>query len=328
MRRLLAIVVFLLILGISSLALAKEVSRPLKNQGPTEVQIQVFVVDIDSIDTAGQSFEANVYYTATWYDPRLKGLSKDKIRRPITEVWNPRIQLLNQQLIWRTFPETVAIYPSGIVSYRQRIWGSFSQPLELKNFPFDKQTFNIVFVSTDYDKNEVKLLTAKDLKSGIAPRFSVADWKITGWKLETRPDKIAPEKEPYIMSIEESRRVGYFILQMIAPLCLIVMMSWTVFWIDPNQSGVQIGVSTTTILTLIAYRFMVGIELPKFSYLTRLDFFILISTILVFSSLIEVIVTSWLARNNKITLARRIDVWARWLFPLIFVLCALNALIF
>ena len=68
MRRFLVIALFLLVLSINSLALAKEVSRPLKDQGPTEVKMRVFVIDIDSVDTAGQNFEANVYYTATWYE--------------------------------------------------------------------------------------------------------------------------------------------------------------------------------------------------------------------------------------------------------------------
>ena len=106
------------------------------------------------------------------------------------------------------------------------------------------------------------------------------------------------------------------------------MMSWVVFWIDPKESGTQISVAITTMLTLIAYRFTVGADLPKVSYLTRIDYFILAATFLVFASLIEAVVTSAYARVGKLNRARVIDRWARILFPTIFILMAFESLFF
>ena len=51
-------------------------------------------------------------------------------------------------------------------------------------------------------------------------------------------------------------------------------------------------------LTLIAYRFAIGSEVPKLPYLTRLDAFILASSLLVFLSLIEVMLTT---KNSRLT---------------------------
>lgn len=101
-----------------------------------------------------------------------------------------------------------------------------------------------------------------------------------------------------------------------------------VFWIDPQESGTQISAAITTMLTLIAYRFAVGNDIPRVSYLSRLDYFILGSTFLVFTSLIEVVVTSTYGRIGQLDRARSIDRWARILFPLIFVLIAFESLIF
>jgi len=108
---------------------------------------------------------------------------------------------------------------------------------------------------------------------------------------------------------------------------MIVMMSWVVFWIDPKAAGTQISVSMTSMLTLIAYRFAVGADLPKVSYLTRLDGFILLSTILVFTSLVEVLLTSTLAQGDSLAMARRIDLWARLIFPVAFTLLSLYAFV-
>ena len=96
-------------------------------------------------------------------------------------------------------------------------------------------------------------------------------------------------------------------------------MSWAVFWIDPTQVSSQISVSVTAILTLIAYRFALGNLLPRISYLTRLDYLLLGSTILVFLALVEVTATSRLVVLGKESLARTLDKWARIVFPAAFV---------
>jgi cadmium resistance protein CadD (predicted permease) len=78
-------------------------------------------------------------------------------------------------------------------------------------------------------------------------------------------------------------------------------------------------------LTLIAYRFAVGSEVPNIHYLTRMDKFLLGSTLLVFASLVEVVVTSSLVSRDRLERARNVDRWARWLFPLTFVWLTLYA---
>lgn len=80
-------------------------------------------------------------------------------------------------------------------------------------------------------------------------------------------------------------------------------------------------------LTLIAYRFAVGTSVPKISELTRLDAFILFATFLVFATLIEVIITSGYAKSGQIIKARIIDRWARWVFPIVFLLITLESLV-
>ena len=132
----------------------------------------------------------------------------------------------------------------------------------------------------------------------------------------------------FALHFEAKRNTGYFIIKVIIPLILIVAMSWVVFWIDPTESGTQITVAITTMLTLIAYRFAIDVNLPKVSYLTRMDYFILLSTILVYASLIEVIITSTFAKNEKLSQARALDRQMRLLFPLAFCILALISLIF
>jgi len=314
--------------AISSSAFA-DIGRPDPEQGPTKVEVRVSVFDVDDVDGANQNFEANLFYQIRWHDPRLVHEDSDGLSRPLTDVWHPRIQLLNKQRIWKSFPDVVGISPAGGAVHRQRVWGSFSQPLELRDFPFDRQVFEIQLLAVGYTSEQVELVV--DPMSQIAERFSLPDWELIDWTVESRLLQVVPgeEKTPAVVfSFEATRRVGYFIGKVIVPLVLIVAMSWIVFWIDPKESGSQISVAITAMLTLIAYRFAVGANLPKVEYMTRLDLFILGASILVFASLIQVVTTSSLAKSDRLPKARRIDVWCRWLFPTAFILIALETLVF
>jgi cadmium resistance protein CadD (predicted permease) len=71
-------------------------------------------------------------------------------------------------------------------------------------------------------------------------------------------------------------------------------------------------------LTLIAYRFLLGQDLPKVPYLTRLDLFLIGSTVLVFLVLVEVTVTTRLHGEQQEERAARVDRHSRWVFPLVY----------
>ncbi len=315
-----------LILAAHTPALA-DVGRPNRDAGPTKVEVTVAILDIDQISGADQSFDANFFYMLRWTDPRLAH-DQERKSMPLNEVWHPRVQILNQKRIWPTFPEVVSISPKGQVVYRQRVWGTFSQHLDLRDFPFDRQDFSIQLVTADYTAKDLRLVTGP--RSVIAERLSLPDWDIVAWSVDATTIKPIPtipmEVTAVIFSFQAERRKEYFIFQVIVPMALIVAMSWVVFWIDPKESGTQISVAITTMLTLIAYRFSLGVDLPKVDYMTRLDFFILGSTLLIFATLLQAMITTSMAKSGKLSEARGVDRWCRWLFPGGFLLGALDSL--
>jgi hypothetical protein len=317
-------------LGSNSSASAAS-SRPDADKGPTRVYGTVFVKDVDAIDTPNQSFEATVYMEIRWRDQRLAHSGEGEIARSLSEVWHPRTTIVNQQRVWRALPEFVEVSPDGDVVYRQQLWGSFSQPLKLRDFPFDRQVLTLQIVAAGYTPDEVELVRDTESVSGMSDNPSVPDWEFLDWKLETRPFVLSPGEDPVpgiAFSFEAARDRAFFLFRVIAPLILIVAMSWLVFWIDPEQSSTQISVAVTAMLTLIAYRFVVGASLPALSYLTRLDYFILAATVLVFAALAQVVVTARYAASNQLAKARRIDRVGRWAFPTAFLLLALETLVF
>ena len=59
-----------------------------------------------------------------------------------------------------------------------------------------------------------------------------------------------------------------------------------------------------------------------------MDNFILISMLLVFASLLEVIVNYRLVAAGHLDLARRVDFWARFMYPICFLVIAVRTLTF
>ena len=306
----------------ASIVPATATERPTKpNGGATEVQVEAVLLDVDEISGANQNFVANFYVAARWQDARLAHQRPESLVRPLNEVWHPNLQFVNQQRIFLSFPEVAMIAPDGEVSYRQRVWGPFSQPMDLREFPFDRQIFEIRMVASGYTPEEVRFVPDPKQSSGLAPRFSQPDWNVLQWRLDTTPYEAfvgGASDASFAFVFDAERKKGYFVWKIIFPLILIVAMSWVVFWIDPVEAGTQIGVAMTSMLTLIAYRFMVGNLVPNVSYLTRMDYFILGSTLLVFAALIQAIMTTRLVRNKKTLTAQRLDRGCRVIFPVSF----------
>ncbi|MBD3871389.1 MAG: hypothetical protein IFK91_00530, partial [Acidobacteria bacterium] len=99
---------------------------------------------------------------------------------------------------------------------------------------------------------------------------------------------------------------------------IIVFMSWVVFWIGAEHVGPRLSVAVTSMLTLVAYRFLLGQNLPPVSYLTRLDYFLLGSTILVFVALIQVALTGTMNGKGRADRAQTVNRISRLTFPVAF----------
>jgi hypothetical protein len=302
---------------------SEELRRPSRWGEPTYVKIRIYVIDVDEVNSANQNFSASVYYEARWDNPILRHEGPGPVVRRTTDVWTPRLAIVNQQQAWSAFPSFVEVSPEGEVALRQKVWGWFSQPLDLKDFPIDQQTLTIHVAAAGLVEGDLKLVAleqAQGRQSGIHKGFSLPDFDVMSWKAESRP-YIPFEGEVgtpgYIMEIQIKRRPSYFIWKVIFPLCLIVIMSWIPRWLDPKESSTSIGISTTAFLTLVAYLFAITVLLPKVSYLTRLDDFILLSTLLVFVGLIQTVTSTYLISIGHITQVERVNKLSRMAYPLL-----------
>lgn len=295
---------------------------PWPDKGPLVVHGALVLLDVSKIDGADQSFTADVFMLLRWRDARLASSAEGTRRAPLQSVWNPGVQIVNQRRIWKTFPESVDIAPDGTVTYRQRFYGQYASPLDLHDFPLDEHQFSLHMVVPGYTPEEVQIVPhSEGFESLRSPEMTIPDWSVSDFDVQPAPWSIMPggrEIAGLKGTFNAKRHLGFYIGKAFVSVAIIVFMSWVVFWIAPEHVGPRLSVAVTSMLTLVAYRFLLGQGLPPVSYLTRLDYFLLGSTILVFIALIQVALTS--AMNDESARPRGVAInrLSRWAFPAAF----------
>jgi hypothetical protein len=166
---------------------------------------------------------------------------------------------------------------------------------------------------------DLKLTVDKE-NSGRLETLSLAGWSVVTGGVDVLPKRA--EKlglEQLVFHLTVTREIPFYRWSIFIPLCFIVLMAWCGFWIDPQILPPRIGLATATVFALIAFRFSLRALLPKVSYMTYLDEFVLACTVLVFFALGQSVVTGRLAKMGRESLAGRLDIWSRSVYLVAFV---------
>ena len=321
------------LLTLGRIALAADTSnleRP-PGEGPTRISASIFVVDIFEINDVTQSMRADVVYQIIWKDERLAREGSKGRRMLLDEIWNPGLTIGNpQQFMTGLYPRIVYVKADGSVKYTQRYVGAFSITLDLSDFPFDSHELLFRFMCNNH-MGDKEITFLKGPIIGRAKDLSIPNWHTDSARFSANSlhiSSVIRDVPGFEYHLSVSRFRSFYIWQVIIPLVVIVMMSWASFWIHPSEIGSQIGLSATSMLTVIAYRFALSGSIPKLSYTTRLDWFLTGSLILVFMALVEVVYSSHLYKQGNVKEGLRVDKISRFMFPIAFVAILTIAFIF
>ena len=303
---------------LSSLALAAPAQVP---QETPRVALDLYLIDLVEITGSDQAFLADVVIIARWNDPSLASGSSTIRTLDLAEVWHPTLLVINDRGADRSLPEVVNVDPEGNVQYSLRLTGRFSETMDLRQFPLDRQEFSVFVVAPELGGRRVDLVPDTTVRMLRNEQLSISDWTVTDVALvarEFRTSRTAAPLQGVALVVNAKRNIGYYVIQVMIPLVAIVFMAWTVFWIDPSVVPTRIGVVVSTMLTLIAYRFMLGNLVPRLSYLTRLDYFMLGTTSIVVLTLFTMAGAAYLRRRGQEAIVDQIDRVGRVAFPAVF----------
>jgi hypothetical protein len=292
------------------------------------VALEMRVLNISDIDEVAQHFKMVGYLVAEWKDDRLAFIPRaawDRYRSySPAEVWCPHFDFVNGIVPHSAYDVSIRAYPDGTVKYIERSSAELSNTFRLKTFPFDLQKLDILIHPGMSDADSVDFVDLNDGRAVSAePRVysELAQWTVTGMtsSAERIPGLGGETISQVRFAISIARRYNFYIWKVFLPLVIMVILSWTVFWVDPSELSAQATISVTTILTVIAFAFAIQANLPKVSYLTYIDLFFLISYLFVFLTALEIVAVHLAGRSGRSARARRLTRLSRIALPIAYV---------
>ena len=320
------------------------------------------IKNISNIDVKKNSFEADLDLSIYWenediypYGKNIMIVDKDKseywyctfdskefeemqIGEIFFEISNSIVQ--NQNLIYDDYVFNISdlYYDQGRLEKRQKNFieinhkkkgnFTFNNDYNLKAFPFDRQMLKIQIADPTRSIQNLTINSTTNLDYTLDNYKN--NGKILEWKIVDAKYKYYNHLNPLNSSIysgievvvEIERDYQYYIFKVIAPIVLILLVCWSVFWIHPRELESKLTITIICLLSLIAYNFVIDADLPKLSYLTIIDYIILLSylfaTVPNFLSIYSF--QNWKAKKNNWV---NIDKKSRIYGPFGFIICVL-----
>jgi len=191
----------------------------------------------------------------------------------------------------------------------------------LRKFPFDGHHLEAIFEVLGFDKEEVILKVESKTVRSITRKARVPEWVVTGYRLSIRdrPSSHTGQQREVssalVVGVEVLRKPFYIVRLIFIPLIIIVLLSFSVFWMDRSSLGDRVSVSFIGILTAVAYQLVVSDHLPRISYFTLIHGFLNLSLFIMCTTVVINLVVGSLDRKGKSELGDRLDRRCRWAFP-------------
>lgn len=322
---------WLLMAGSTLLAAAipEALLSPPSENGPVVVRAQFQLQDINSIDDEPETFEFTGILVLTWKDPRqafdpeVAGV-REKIYQgnyqvnEVSPAWYPQVVLSNESGLYESDAVILRLQPDGTSTLISTINAVAETDFNMRRYPFDSQRLEAVFELVGFDTGEVVLEGGPGEKDRP---IHVSQWELRGIETAIRNrDSIAVgplgKSSEFVVTFNVQRDPIFTLRLVGLPLALIVMLSWSVFWMERSPLGDRISVSFVGILTAVAYQIVVGDLLPHVSYITVMHGFLNFSFFVMCGTIVINLIVGACERNGKNALGDLIDRRCRWIFPL------------
>ena len=305
---------------------------PPETERPVPIGVGFFLTDIVEVDDGHKTFEFEGVLTLSWYDERQRfdpveeGTSEkvyqgDYQFSELATGWWPQLVLRNESGHYERQGVVLRILPDGNITYVEELQAVAEVPMDLRQIPFDRQRFEVVFEVLGFDASEV-LLAADPDETGASDGISVTQWRMESLTAEDRiyRAKFTSGREDLVSAVAFEfpidRNSGFLLQMIVLPLLILVGLSWSVFWMDAESLGDRMAISFVGILTVVAFQIVVSDMLPRIPYFTILSTFLLISYLTLVAGVIVNLTVGAIDRRGDQALGNRIDRTCRWLFPL------------
>jgi hypothetical protein len=213
-----------------------------------------------------------------------------------------------------------------------RIQDTFETPFVLYRFPFDEQRLRLVLEDLRY-RPEIYTYDQElwPLTIGNEAYRDLQAWRIERYPSVTQRDSIGrsfPGASPvHVLRIEipVERVWEFYMSRYFFPLLLVVALSYSLFYVQPDDLASSSGIGITAVLAIIAFQVAQADALPHVAYLTLADKVYAICYLFTAIALALAIHGAYLVRHGKQKRADDLQVRYRVLFPVFFVVAFAGA---
>jgi hypothetical protein len=311
---------------------------PPSDKGPCVVRAQFQLQDINSIDDEPETFEFTGVLVLSWkdprqaFDPKVAGVAEkiyqgDYQFNEVSPAWYPQVVLANESGLYESDAVILRLQPDGTSTLISTINAVAETDFDMRRYPFDSQRLQAVFEIVGFNRSEVVL----DAGPGSADRpIHVSQWDLRGIETAVRKRSSlsagpSGDSSEFVVTFNVQRDPLFTLRLVGLPLALIVILSWSVFWMERSSLGDRISVSFVGILTAVAYQIVVGDLLPHVSYITVMHAFLNFSFFVMCGTVVINLIVGACDKNGKTDLGDLIDRRCRWIFPIAY-LCLLAAI--
>lgn len=330
-RHIIRCLLVLCLFGLSHFAFA--FTTPPSGNKPVIVKVGVFVDDISAINESSQTATCELTITQMWQDKRLafnpaqvgsqiKVFMNGAVQKELQTIWSPQVLLRHTRGKNIQNGSVLEINKDGQVTYIQRVIANIESHMDFRVFPFDQQGINIILRPFIYPNNVVKLEPLTGLQ-GFGRLAKTHSWHIVSAKIKLKNMKSSWNKliySQYSMHVKYKRKVAYYIFQLFMPLLLVVIFSFTVFWMMHNPLVNRVAISLTAVLTITVIQWRVFNELPHLLSHTFLHMFMLLSFVTAALTMVPCVVYDHIKTESHRERMVRI---VRWAYPSAYILCLL-----
>ena len=320
----------------SARADAARLLGPPPDAQPPVVSASFYLTDLSRVEGEHELCVFEGKLTLTWqdsrqsFDPEETGLSEMIYQGnyQFSEVYNgwwPQIALRNESGELSREGNILHIAPNGAMAYTEELEVSAKSPMQMGGFPFDRQTCTASIEVLGFDSRRVVLRADDESGGRDLAVHRVADWRLIGLsqtvsEVDSRnAEGSSASSSVFHVNIQVERDPGFALRVIVLPLVMLVMLSWSVFWMNRDSLGDRLDVSFVVILTVVAFQILVSEQMPRIPYFTLMSAFLYINYMMLVASVVINISVDRLARRGQTERSHSVDFRCRWLFPVIYI---------
>lgn len=304
------------------------------SDGPVVVRASFDLQDIADINVGAETFEITGVLSLQWNDPRqafdpaIEGIDEKIFQGnyqfdEISPGWYPQIVLVNESGMFQQSGVLLRVRPDGTSTLIQAIDAVAEAEFDMTFFPFDRHRLELVFETLGFDGKEVQIQVESGRIDARSNEVGIPQWAIleASQAAQERTAAYAGNtgvSSAFVVNVEVKRKPLFMIRLVIMPLMVIVLLSFSVFWMERSALGDRISVSFIGILTGVAYQMVISSDMPPISYVTLMHGFMSFSFFTMCATVVVNLMVGNLDRQGKHEAAHRIDLRCRWAFPLFY----------